>query len=174
MIHCHELQDRMPEVAGGSVAWLPEESRHLAECPECRGAWQLVQTGARLGEGLRIDADAIASGVVARLRAGRSQVLALRPARFSWRGALIGLTAAAASIALTILAPHQAAPDRPADAVLSIGKLPELQGLSENELESVLDYIEPSLTEVTAGGAPRLSDLTEDQLEQLLHSVEGG
>lgn len=173
MITCEALQHRLPEVVGLRGSLHAEEREHLVGCPDCRRALDLGERGARLGAGLRIDADRVAAGVVARLRAAPVEPQVFRPARFSWRGALAGVVAAAAGIALVLVAPRQRAIPVPGVPAVGIGALPELDALNEQELERVLAMVEPSGAVMTAGGAPRLGDLTEQQLEDLMQQLEG-
>jgi hypothetical protein len=51
--------------------------------------------------------------------------------------------------------------------------LPELQGLDETQLQSVLQSFGPTAGDATPGVVPHLEDLTDAELEELLRS-EGG
>jgi hypothetical protein len=173
MIHCEWLSERMPELVRGEDALSPEEQRHLDSCPECSAEWRLVGLGRSLGSDVSVDTARVASAVLNRLHEVPVDVLPLRPRALSWRGLVVGLTAAAASVALTVWVPHSPHAADAVGAVVALGALPELEQLSETELQSVMEYVEPTVTDVTPAGTPRLGDLSEDQLEQLLRAVEG-
>jgi hypothetical protein len=51
MSDCGWLSDRMPSVALGRAEWTGDETRHLSDCPSCRGEWELVRLSSRLGQG---------------------------------------------------------------------------------------------------------------------------
>lgn len=172
MITCDAVADRMPDVAHGRAAWTDDEAQHMASCAGCTVEWRLVTAGARLGRLAVLDVDAVATAVVQRLRT--PDVRAAGP-RTRWSDVVIGL-AAAASIAFVFVwrADDGRAP-APTPAVARVAALlPELNALTEPELEQVLTVIEASVIDEGAGvTSPRMGDLTDDELEQLLRSVEG-
>jgi hypothetical protein len=173
MSACEAMQDRMPEVARGRSAWTEAEAAHLARCEECTQEWRLVRVGAGLHARTVIDVDQAATGVLARLRAEPVAVQPIR--RIPWRGSLIGLLAAAASVALYVWAPRQApsAGGEGTDTTVEIAVLPEMQQLSDSELEVVLQALGPTTADAAPGAVPHLEDLTDSELEQLLGSQGG-
>jgi len=173
MIECDAMQDRMPAVARGESVWTDGEAAHLASCAECSHEWRLVQGGVSLHAGAAIDADQIADHVLARLRAEPAVVPAIR--RIPWRGGMIGLLAAAASVALVIWAPRRAPIGSGASSdTAQLAIAPELQGLDDRQLETVLKGLQPIPVEVAApNDGLHLEDLTDAQLQQLLHSMGG-
>lgn len=152
MIYCHQLSDRMPEVATGRARWNADEERHLAGCDACRLEWELVRRTARLGTSqLRINEAAIAEAVLRRARATDVTV----PRRRVW--AISGLVAAA-SIALLIwgkvLPTRSSVPVAPpertvATAPVETGQLglsvPELDDLRTDELDTMLRSLDRPL-----------------------------
>ena len=173
MIECETMQDRMPAVARGESPWTDAEASHLTDCADCTHEWRLVQAGVSLHAGTAIDGDRIANQVLARLRAAPPATQSIR--RIPWRGSVIGLLAAAASVLVVLGAPTRRAPGSAAlsdSATLAIA--PGLQGLDDQELATVLKGLEPIPTEVAApNDGLHLEDLTDAQLEQLLHSLGG-
>jgi len=170
MTDCEAIQERMPRVARGLDAWSPAEAQHLVGCAECAAEWRLVQAGASLHATTAIDMNLITDRVTARLRTEPVAAAPIR--RLPWRGGLIGVLAAAASVALVIWAPRHpsgALPGR-ADTTLEIAVLPELQSLNDGELETVLRSLGPTAADATPGVLPHLEDLTDSELEQLLRS----
>ncbi|MES1259595.1 MAG: hypothetical protein ABUL71_03295, partial [Gemmatimonadota bacterium] len=169
MIDCVAMQEQMPGVARGLDAWSVAEGEHLAGCAECALEWRLVRAGAALHARTTVDGDRIAQRVTARLRVEPAEA-PIR--RLPWRGGLIGLLAAAASVALVVWAPgHQGGVTTGrADTTMEIAALPELQSLNDGELEAVLRSLGPSAADATPGVLPHLEDLTDSELEQLLRS----
>lgn len=173
MTDCTTVRDRMPQVAGAADSWSSAELAHLASCAECAHEWRIVQAGASLHAGVHVDVERVTQAVMARLREtpGEPGVLA----RIPWRGSIIGLLAAAASVAVILSAPRL---ERPAASgasdTMALAVLPELQGLDEIELESLLQSLGPSAADATPGVLPHLEDLTDSELEQLLRSQGGG
>lgn len=158
------LSDRMPEVARGVALWAPEEEAHLTCCEECRAEWRVVQLGATVGADLtdRMDLAGIAARVVAD-RARRTpvpRVLSFR--RASW----VVATAAAAALLIMVARPSSAPESVPAVALL-----PELEGLSADELALVLDVL-PAPDGWTVPGT-NLGDLSDEELERVLGTLEG-
>ena len=54
MTPCETLSEKMPAMRHGAERWTAEEADHLASCPDCRWEWDLVATGAVLGEVLQM------------------------------------------------------------------------------------------------------------------------
>jgi hypothetical protein len=164
------LTDRIPDVLHGRDAWTDADRAHLAACDDCAAEWRLVSGVIAAGRQPTVDAAALAEGVLRRLRT-EPVVLPIRPRR-SWRGALIGL-AAAASVALAFLVWQPNGTEQ-----IAVGPtheptmLPELDELLEAELQVVLAFLEPASDE-PLGTIPRVGDLTDEELELLLAEVEG-
>jgi len=173
MIECAAMQDRMPGAVRGEVAWTEAEAAHLATCADCALEWRIVQAGAGLRAGMVVAVDRIADHVSARLREAPPQHSAIR--RLPWRGSIIGLLAAAASVVLILSAPRleRPRPGSASDTATVLALLPELQALDERQLETILQSLGPAAGDATPGVLPHLEDLTDGELEQLLHS-EGG
>ena len=93
MIDCMTLRDRMPDVAHGVARWSDAEAAHIASCEDCGREWRLVLAGAALQKHVIVSADRVAETVLGRLR---SEPVPIR--RIPWRGSVIGLLAAAASV----------------------------------------------------------------------------
>ena len=169
MIPCDALADRLPDVVHGRATWTDDEARHIAGCDGCAAEWRLVRAGSMLGRGTVLDHDAVATAVLARLR--RPDAVPVRP-RVPWSTVALGL-AAAASIAFAVVWSRDNA-SVPSPAAPVVALLPELNALTEGELEQVLGLIEASVPGEAAGVRPaQMSDLTDDELERLLRSVEG-
>lgn len=163
------LGERMPAVARGEASWTAGEAAHLAGCAECAVEWQVVRRFVGRGVSPRIDADAVAAAVLARLR-DDSQVVPLRPRR-RWMG-IAGLAAAASvALAVAVWQPWSTASEVAVVPSRERTMLPELDVLIESELEVVLAALEPQAVE-PMGTVPRLGDLTDDELELLLQQVE--
>jgi hypothetical protein len=173
MIECEPMQDRMPEVVHGRAAWTETEIAHLAQCADCALEWRIVRAGMRLEENTDVVAERVAQTVSRRLREheGSGRIVG----QLRWRGATIGLLAAAASVALVVGVVYRdrSRPPAVSDTVVAVALLPELQELDEGQLESVLRSLGPSAGDATPGVLPHLEDLTDSELEQLLRS-EGG
>lgn len=174
MIDCSALRDRMPEVAHGADAWTDAETAHLADCAGCLVEWRLVQQGRDLYADLHVDHGRVTAALLREV-ASDPEVAVI--ARLPWRAGAIGLlTAVAASILLLVYLPQRRIGTELALVAdtATLGVLPELQGLNESELQSMLRSITPAPAgEITAGVVPNLDDLTDAELEQLLRS-EGG
>ncbi len=173
MSDCAELTDRMPDVRHGRAAWSDAEAAHLASCAACRAEWRLVSAGADLGSQLQVDAPAISAAVLERLRSPERGAVV---GRIPWRGVMVAVASIAAVIALVLLLPgrERPGPSTTAPVVATAPTLiPELNDLSEGELETVLQTLQSSVDDGATGGLPRLGDLDETQLEQLLRAEEG-
>ncbi len=107
MTECEAMRERMPDVAHRVDAWTDAEAAHLTACGDCALEWRLVQVGAQLGSDASVDVERIAERVTARLLAEPAESTVIR--RLPWRGGVIGLLAAAASVVLDPLgtAPSQ-------------------------------------------------------------------
>lgn len=173
MIDCEAMRDRMPDVAHARARWTDPEASHLDACADCALEWRIVRAGIALEAGTAVVTDRVARSVTDRLRnAGPPPGVV---GRIPWRGVVIGLIAAAACVALMFWVPL---PDRAGrrptgDSTIAAAMLPELQGLDEPQLRSVLQSLGPSPADATPGVLPHLGDLTDSELEQLLRS-EGG
>jgi len=173
MIECGSMRDRMPDVAHGRTAWTETEAAHLAGCADCTLEWRVVRAGMVLHEGTEVVADRVAQSVQRRLRTREEPGRVV--GRVRWRGTAVGLIAAAASVVLVVGLMHHDRSRRgvASDSLVAVAMLPELQGLDEVQLESVLRSLGPTAGDATPGVLPHLEDLTDSELEQLLRS-EGG
>ena len=172
MTGCDAMRERMPEVVHGRAEWAGSEAAHLASCADCELEWRIVRAGADLAADTAIRAEPLAELVAQRLRESGSSGSVI--SRLPWRGGLIGLLAAAASVVLFVgIARHDRRRLPAAGDSVAAVILPELQGLDAGQLESVLRSMGPTAGDATPGVLPHLEDLTDSELEQLLHS-EGG
>jgi len=170
---CESVSDRMPDVLHHRASWSEAERDHLTHCAECALEWRVVAAGAVLQQGLVVDSAAISGQLLARVRDEHGGT-PIR--RLPWRGTRIGLglLAAAASIAILIRVPatrRVGAP--PAVRITPVAVLPELERLTETQLEAVLLELDVPDVTVSPMRLPRLGDLTDSQLEQVLLSLEG-
>jgi hypothetical protein len=170
MTDCLDLSDRMPAVAHGRLQWSAAEAAHLTECRDCAAEWRIVQAGLQLHAGLTLDSAQTADAVVTRLRAaphGRGIIH-----RIPWRSGLVGLVAAAASVAIIFSTPKSATlpPIGVIDSAAAIAILPELQGLNDTQLEAMLHSLGPTAGDAAPGLVPHLEDLTDGELEQLIQT----
>lgn len=173
MIDCAAMRDRMPEAARGTVSWTGAEVAHLATCADCALEWRIVRAGAQLHAGTAVAADRVAAAVMARLRAAPPERSVIR--RLPWRGSVIGLLAAAASVVLILSAPRLQRPraGNASDTATALAILPELQALDDGQLRSVLQSLGSTAADATPGVVPHLEDLTDSELQLLLHSQGG-
>ena len=171
MIDCAAMQDRMPDVALGAGAWTDAEAGHLLTCADCALEWRIVRAGAGLHADTIVPADRIATLVMTRLREAPPEPRAIR--RIPWRGTLVGLIAAAASVILVLGAPRlRTSGSTGISDSATLAVLPELQGLDDGQLETVLKGLDSGpIDAVVPGQMPHLEDLTDAQLEQLLHTA---
>lgn len=167
MMDCETMRDRMPEVARGVAGWSAAEAQHFAGCAECAAEWRVVRAGIALHADLQMPAERIAAAVMARLHEKPAAPSGVR--RLPWRGALVGLLAAAASIAIVLWSPISSAPKARA---VTEAVVPELRHLSETELETVLTSMQSTEQTPYYGKQPHFDDLTDDELAQLLSSGE--
>jgi hypothetical protein len=162
--HGEHLTERMVDVAHGRCTWTDPEAAHLAGCPECAAEWRLTVGAADVDMGVQVDTERMAETVIARL-AARDRLVARRS---RW---LFGLAAAAAIVIIALQArPGQ--PTAPA-AVPAATVLSELDGLTHDELLTVLDALDPPPDDATVPVATPLGDLTPGELERVLRSLEG-
>ena len=171
MSGAHLDSDRLAESVHGDTAWTTAEAAHLARCAECRLELDILGAARRLASRqlAGLDPAQVAPEVLHRLR--DDQALRKRR-RGQW---LVGLAAAAAVI-LAVSLGMPRGPSIPDDAGLAaystVSVLHELDGLSEPQLEEVLQSI-PQATEALdhVEMAP-LSDLSASDLERVLRSME--
>jgi ferric-dicitrate binding protein FerR (iron transport regulator) len=170
MTGCEALSERMPEVARGVAAWTPAEAAHLAACRGCAAVWPQVQAASTLGAGLAVQPDAVAAAV-------RRRVAASPPPRSCGvRATLRWLVPLAAAVFLAVwLVPWRAPSGEAEVAAIEAGRetvLSELDGLTDLELQAVLDAMAPA---AGAGVAPdrSLRELSESELERVLRSLGG-
>ena len=159
MTQCTQLSDRMPAVARGTARWSAVDEAHLTQCGDCAFEWALVRRTAGLGDSVVLDIERVSGGVLSVLRAPVPSRTA-KVARWAVPVAL------AASLLLVLVRTRGSTPPEPAGVTLSL--LPEVEALSDAELESVLQLIpaaEPGL-----GGVDSLS---EDELNQMVKDLEG-
>lgn len=170
MNHCEAFRDRMVSVAHGRATWQADEVAHLRACTDCAAEWRLVQRGTTLGQRTVVDVDAVASKLRGRLR--HEPVVLRAP---MWRPVRVAALAIAASIALFFVLPfaRQATPVSNPAAPAIVAVLPELDQLSEDQLEAVLTEISVSDGDLSPMRLPRIGDLTEHQLELVLQELEG-
>lgn len=173
MIDCTTMRDRMPDAARGAVSWTEAEAAHLMSCADCALEWRIVRAGIGLYAGTVVATDRIAEAVTTRLRGAPPERSVIR--RLPWRGGVIGLLAAAASVVLILSAPRLQRPRSGSanDTATALAILPELQALDEGQLERVLQSLGPTAADATPGVLPHLEDLTDSELELLLHSQGG-
>lgn len=172
MIDCDAMRDRMPDVAHAKTAWTNTEAAHLATCADCALEWRIVRAGTLLDADIALEADRVAQSVALRLHDGGQSGGIV--GRLPWRGGVIGLIAAAASVVLIlgVVRRDHARPSAVGDTVV-MAVLPELLGLDVRQLQSVLQSLDPTAADATPGVLPHLEDLTDSELKQLLRS-EGG
>ena len=160
------LSDRMPAVARAVGSWTVEDEAHLSRCEDCRAEWDVVQLGATVGLDVAagLDVDRVAALVMADRvrRTPTPKALPLR--RASW----LVVTAAAAALMIAVLRPS---PEPVADSAVASLLLPELERLSADELEYVLDVL-PATDGWSIPGVG-LGDLTAEELERVLGTLEG-
>jgi hypothetical protein len=181
MTQCERLSDRIPDVALGRSVWTAEERGHLESCADCRAEWDLVVAAGRLGSALPplSSPEVMTATLTGRLAGERT---AMRARRRSWLA--VGLAAAAVAI-IAVRIPRPPAgpsriptevptPVRPGTSVASTPgiQLPELDGLPDAELESILGSIDESSAAPSLDG-PGFDQSDDHQLEQALEAWEG-
>jgi len=159
----------MPAVAHGRAVWEPAELAHLAACPACAAAWQVVQAAPHIGE--RVAAGLDAARLVDRVRSGlHAERRAVRWKRAGW---LAGLAAAAAVALVLWRGEVTRTSERARLASGYVLPLAELDGLGAVELEGVLESLDAPFGQGNGIAVPGLGDLDGAQLERLLRSLEG-
>lgn len=162
MSDCTRLSDRMPAVARGNARWSATEEAHLASCADCAFEWSLIGQVSGLGRSLpEPDTARLARAVLAVLRTPAPR----QPARVErW----VIPAALAAGLLLVLTLPRSGElPD--ASEAVALSLLPEVETLSDTELESVIRLI-PATDPANLGG---VDSLTEDELTQMLKDLEG-
>ena len=173
MIECDAIQARMPDVVHARASWTEAERTHLVGCESCAKEWRLVQSAAALFRDTVVDIEAIARRLRSRAAAPLPTPSLQRTPRRGARLAL-GILAAAASVLLLVkVLPNGVPAVRPSTPATAVAVLPELDGLTETQLEKVLSELTVVEETVTPMRLPRLGDLSEAQLEQVLRDLEG-
>ena len=172
MTECRLIAERAPRVIRDGAEWTPDERAHLEECRECQAELALVEAARHLGNSVArgLDPLRISAAALRRLREEESppRVLRVRRPRV-WL-----LTAAAA--AMVVLAVQVTAPDRapsgetPVAAGEGGSVLSELDELSSQELQSVLEALGPAAGGVTVVEPAPLADLNPQELERVLQA----
>jgi hypothetical protein len=161
----------MPAVALGQSIWTSEETRHLADCSDCRDEWAVVRRSVLLGEDLLVELDTgvTARLVLQRLAAHREKV------RFRTRSWSFAALASAAAIAAVLWsgAPTMQPTTKAVPAVTALQlPLPELDDLQPGELNSVLQLLdEPYVGDSTDSSAA--DDLDAGDLDGGYDPLEG-
>jgi hypothetical protein len=166
----HLDSERLLAVVQGQARWSAEEAEHLEQCAECRLEWNLVRATRSLGRapaGRVVPARAAAT-VVHRLRTEEQVPASVRSFPARW---LVGL-AAVAAIVFAVLIPGGTMPPDAAASGNEMAVLHELDGLSEAELEIVLETIPPPADAATHVEAAPIGELSATDLERMLHSME--
>ena len=174
MIDCRLLSDRMPAVAHGTMRWDAAEAAHLESCASCRPEWELVQAGASLGAGvaLSLDTPRVAQAVLRQLR----EAPAPQPipgVRRIGRWAVALAAAAAIVLAVQLARPHRTNPVDAALVAPSGPVLQELDGLTADELQSLLESFSPAVEALPHLESAPLDNLNPQELERMLRSLEG-
>lgn len=161
MTPCTLLSDRMPAVARGVGRWSAEDAAHLESCADCRAEWRLLAAAVTMGDGLigTLDPSRAASQVLTALRAP-----APHRNRRPLRWAIPLAVAAGLALALVPALRRGSGPALPVPALL-----PEVETLSETELESVISLL-PGPGAADPGG---IETVTDEELDQILDDLEG-
>lgn len=163
------LSDRMPEVAHGRDVWTAEDQAHLVGCDSCRSEWILIGCATQLGRDIdgQLDLEALTHRVAKQLgRAVQARRTRFRVAR--WFVPL----AAAATLLIVFGTGRPFGAVRETKALTASVLLPELELLTEDDLELVFDVV-PAAVNPLEQGIPGVSDLGEEELERLLQTLEG-
>jgi hypothetical protein len=141
-----------------------EERLHLVACAECRLELELVRASGRLEHGAvaRLDSGRIADAVRRRLATSGPRV---RPMLFRWIA-----VAAAAALLLVVYHPGGSVTD-PMPGPPRAAMLHELDGLTEAELEAVLDALPPAADRGGHVESAPLDQLDTRSLERVLQSI---
>lgn len=173
MINCEMLVDKMPLVVHDQASWTPEEVAHLAACADCAASWRLVSIAPRLGDmtARRLDLPGITRQVHDRLARDK------RARRWKRTGWIAGL-AAAAVLTVMVWSTTEHGPAAPPTVSAASGAafevpLAELEGLDGDQLQEVLEALDPPLGATGGGPSPSFGDLDDSQLERVLRSLEG-
>jgi hypothetical protein len=171
MTACTRLSDRMPLVALGRLNWTLEEDRHLRECADCHAEWEVVWSGAHLGNSpaASVNSSGVTLAVLERLEHDT------RRRRRAWKYAGLGVAAALVGMFWSRPPGHPPA-TAPAQGVTSAAlqiPLPELDGLQPEELDSVLQAIDAGDLEPSALNGPNPGDVESEDLESVLDYWEG-
>lgn len=167
----HLDSDRLHSMAHGLARGSAEEAAHLERCAECRLEWEMVRTARMLGASAarRVDVARVAAVVGRRLVTEPASPSRITPRAGRW--IMVGF-AAAAAIALFALVPR----DTPAPAVVApvgrISVLNELDELTPDQLEVVLETLSPAADEALHVEAAPIGDLSEKDLERMLRAME--
>ncbi|HEY8259565.1 MAG TPA: hypothetical protein VIG08_18060 [Gemmatimonadales bacterium] len=171
MTECERLSDRTPDIALGRSTWSAEEQAHLDACLDCRAEYDLVVMTNRLGAGVpRLSSpDIMTAALLGRLAAER----ATRARRRKW--VAVGLAAAAVAI-LAVWMPRSpsgvATPTLPGPETPVAVLLPELEGLPDDELNSILGSLDESSAS-SPFDSTGLDQADDHELEQVLEAWEG-
>ncbi len=163
------LSDRMPTVAHGRETWSHDDLAHLEGCEACQSEWTLIDRATRLGSDIEdhFDLDVVTGRVTERM-ADTRQGRRFRFQRARWFVPL----AAAASLVIVFSRGQPAEPAVDTDGLAVTVLLPELELLTEDDLELVFDVV-PATANPLEQGIPGVSDLGEEELERLLQILEG-
>jgi hypothetical protein len=169
----HLDSDRLAESVHGGTAWTVAEAAHLADCAECRLELDILAVARGLGAARlsRLDTRRVATNLQHRLGAA---VASIRPKRqlSPW---LLSLAAAAAvvfAVSLGIPGGRSGSGGGAPASLAGAGVLHELDGLSEPQLEEVLQSIPPATEALDHVEMAPLSDLSTSDLERVLRSIE--
>ncbi len=168
MSECGRLSDRMIEVLHLRSNWAAGEVTHLAGCPDCRAEWRVLEAARGLGAAVanRVDPERLGPRVLAGVAAARRRARWLRA---GWLGGL----AAAAAVTLLLWSPWGNRTRRTTPERELLVPLAELEGLTTQQLEGLLDQFAAPLGSAAASDAPGLGDLGDEELEQVLNTLEG-
>jgi hypothetical protein len=178
MTECSNLSDRMPAVAHGTSRWDAAEAAHLESCASCRREWELVRAGASLGAGVgaALDTGRVAQAVLRRLREA-STPQPIPGIRRIGRWAVAVAAAAAIIFAVQLARPHRSPPVTGVTAVAvpaaAGSTLEELDGLTADELQTLLESFSPAVEALPHLESAPLDDLKPQELERMLRSLEG-
>ena len=165
---CERLSDRMPAVAHGRDQWSRYDQDHLRTCADCSAEWSLVRRTVEVGRGLDL---------VYPVRMGQQVLhrLATEPSFPRWIRPLPVVGVAAAIVLLAILlSPGDSVVPGIIKAEATVLEIPiELDSLTPDQLQTVLESIEDPLTGPSSVDLPSLMDLDDQQLERVIRSMEG-
>ncbi len=170
MNNCERLLDAMPDVAARRTTWSDHDAAHISDCAECGASWTIIAAAGSVGTGTTIDVSLVATTLQRRLHAAPVAAPLNR-----WSRIALGAAAAALiGVGLSSSFAGNVAPRDDAAAIETAVMFPELEALSEPQLEVILATVaEPDSVIDGGAGLPRLGDLNDAQLEELILSVEG-